>query len=155
MECIAKHRVEINEALLSVGRFSFEEKSSPFLSEDKINEFLDSINSVKTSLVERTARIQHINEELEKLTWLGEVDDSCKKELNTLISLSKDLRTTLIRGYILLKPFRDRGIAKEEIKNFKGALDDLKESYDDLESVFFYLPQLPEFKEISKLLSLI
>lgn len=50
---------------------------------------------------------------------------------------------------------RSKGIAKEEISNFKAAIDDLKDSYQDLESVFFFLPKMPEFKETTKQLSLI
>jgi hypothetical protein len=75
--------------------------------------------------------------------------------LNDLISSAKDLRTTFIRQYVLLTTFRKKGIAKEEIKNFKSAVDDLKEICDDLESVFFFLPKMPDFNETTKQLSLV
>jgi len=50
---------------------------------------------------------------------------------------------------------RMRGLANETIKEFKSEIDDLKETYQDLESVFFFLPDFPDFKETTKQLSLI
>jgi 5-bromo-4-chloroindolyl phosphate hydrolysis protein len=61
----------------------------------------------------------------------------------------------LIRQYVSLYLIRSKGIAKEEIKNFKNTIDDLKENYQDLESVYFFLPEIPDFKETTKLLSLV
>lgn len=75
--------------------------------------------------------------------------------LNDLISSAKDLRTSLIRQYISMNFFRKKGIAKEEIKNFKNSIDELKESYEDLESVFFFLPEMPDFVETTSKLSLV
>lgn len=49
---------------------------------------------------------------------------------------------------------RKKGIAKEEIKSLKFAIDDLKEVIEDLDSVFFYLPSIPNFIETTRLLSL-
>jgi hypothetical protein len=65
------------------------------------------------------------------------------------------LHSTLIRQYVSLNLIRSKGIAKDEIKNFKNAVDDLKENYQDLESVYFFLPEIPDFKETTKLLSLV
>jgi len=42
-----------------------------------------------------------------------------------------------------------RGIAKEEINAFKNSVEALKEASEDLESVFFKLPHINEFKEIT------
>ncbi|WMN11379.1 hypothetical protein QYS49_38175 [Marivirga salinae] len=75
--------------------------------------------------------------------------------LNDIISSAKDLRTSLIRQYISLNFLISNGIAKDEIKEFKNSIDELKESYEDLESVFFFLPEMPDFVETTKKLSLI
>ena len=42
-----------------------------------------------------------------------------------------------------------KGIAKEEISEFKSALDDFREAYQDIASVFFILPNNPELQEIT------
>ncbi len=75
--------------------------------------------------------------------------------INDIISVGKDLDSSLIRQYVGFDFLRKKGIAKEEIKNFKKSIDGLKESYSDLESVFFFLPEISEFKETTKLLSLV
>ena len=74
--------------------------------------------------------------------------------INDVISSIKDLHATLIRQYVALTFIRSRNIAKAEIRNFKTAIDDLKEVGADLESVFFFLPATPQFKETTKQLSL-
>ena len=74
---------------------------------------------------------------------------------NDLISAAKDLHSSLVRQYISLDFLRKKGVAKEEIKEFKTSIDELKETYQDLESVFFYLPEMPEFVETTKQLSLV
>lgn len=61
----------------------------------------------------------------------------------------------MIHQYVLMGKLRKNGIAKEEIKAFKNAIDELKESYEDLESVFFFLPKMPDFTDTTKKLSLI
>ena len=75
--------------------------------------------------------------------------------INDLVSSAKDLHSTLIRQFVSMLFLRKRGIAKEEIKEFKNAVDDLKESYSDLESIFFFLPKMPDFVETTKELSLV
>ncbi len=56
---------------------------------------------------------------------------------------------------ISVNVIRSKGIAKEEIKNFKSAIDDLKDVASDLESRFFFLPKIPDFQETTKELSLV
>jgi hypothetical protein len=125
------------------------------MQEEQINAFLDAIIDLKSILTKKTQLIESINERIEKITWFTNLDEECLFLLNDLISSAKDLRTTFIRQYVLLTTFRKKGIAKEEIKNFKSAVDDLKEICDDLESVFFFLPKMPDFNETTKQLSLV
>ena len=75
--------------------------------------------------------------------------------INDLISSARELRSSLVRQYVLINPFRTKGIAKEEIKDFKNSIDELKEVCQDLDSVFFFLPENSEFQEITKELSLV
>lgn len=146
---------EISKTFNSVRIFSFEEKKASVHNEEKINALLDSILEFKKSFRERTQKINGINEKIEKLTWFDDVDDSNLMLINDLISSIKDLHSTLVRQYVSLNYIRSKGIAKKEITGFKSAIDDLKDSYRDLESVFFFLPKLPDFKETTKQLSLI
>ncbi|NEN25726.1 hypothetical protein G3O08_19740 [Cryomorpha ignava] len=117
--------------------------------------FLDTINDLKILINEKTIEIETINERMQKLTWLNGLDETCLMLINDLISAAKDLKSSLIRQFISLDVLKKSQIALEEIANFKNAIDDLEETYEDLDSVFFFLPEIPEFVETTKRLSLI
>lgn len=143
----------IKNTIDEVRQTSFNEKINS--SKEKINSFLDAIIDFKVQLEERTAKISNLADELEKITWFEINSNECLMLLNDLIAQSKDLHSTLIRNYLHFVSLKTKGIAKEEIKAHKAAIDDFRESYTDLESVFFYLPQMPEFKETTRELSLL
>ncbi len=153
MECLT-FKSEIANTFSIVRNFSFEEKKT-FLNEEKVNALLDAILEFKKVFNKKTEAINSINERIEKLTWFSEIDDETLLLLNDLISSIKDAHSTLIKQYVSLNYIRSKGIAKDEISKFKIAINDLKESYQDLESVFFFLPEIPDFKETTKQLSLI
>jgi hypothetical protein len=154
MECLS-YKSEIKNTFSSVRDFSFEEKKSPFLNEENVNQFLDVIIDFKSSLKEKTLKIYNINERIEKLTWFDNLNDECLKLSNDLISSARDLHSSLIRQYVSMNFIRSKGIAKQEIKDFKYSIDELKEVSSDLESALFFLPEMPGFNEITKELSLV
>ncbi|HET7360362.1 MAG TPA: hypothetical protein VFI78_00345, partial [Salinimicrobium sp.] len=104
---------------------------------------------------DKTYRIYQANENIEKLTWLNDLDDECLMIINDLISATKDLHSSLVRQYVSMNYIHRQGIAKEDIKDFKNSIDELKEAYSDLEAVFFFLPEMPDFVETTKQLSLV
>lgn len=144
------YRNKIEETFEELRSFSFKEKK-----ETSIDEFLDVIIQVKGTLVNKSAKIIEISERMEEITWFTNLDEDGLLLLNDLISVAKDAESTLTRQYISLNSLRAQGIAKNEIKEFKYAIDTLKESYEDLESIFFFLPGMPDFVETTKKLSLI
>ena len=154
MDCLS-HKSEIVDTFSNVRSFSFQEKRAPLLDEERVNSFLDAILDFKSNLKDKTERIYKVNESIEKITWFNDLDEESLMYLNDLISSSKDLRTSLVRQYISMNYFRKKGIAKEEIKDFKNSIDELRESYEDLESVFFFLPEMPDFVETTSKLSLV
>lgn len=154
MECLS-HKSEIFNTFSSVRDFSFKEKQSPLFNEEQINGFLDAVLDFKKVLSEKTQNIYDFNDRIEKLTWFDDLDEECLKVANDLISAAKDLSSSLIRQYVSMNFIRSRGIAKNEIKDFKNAIDEFKEIYSDLESVLFFLPEMPDFVETTKELSLV
>ena len=156
MECVSEHKNQISKTFTSVRDFSFSEKNDPLLEEKNMNRFLDAILDFKNMLSKKTKKLYKLNDNLEELTWIDdELDQDCLKSLNDLVSSAKDLRSSLIRQYINMDSIRTAGIGKDEIKDFKNSIDELKETYSDLESIYFFLPNIPEFKETTKELSLI
>lgn len=143
----------IKSAVDEVRRISYEEKINSV--EEKINVFLDAILDFKAMLNEKTDKILKLADKLEALTWFSIENDECMILLNDLIALSKDFHSTLIRNYIAYNKLKTKGVAKAEIKEHKAAIDDFKESFTDLESVFFYLPEMPDFKETTRELSIL
>ncbi|MDE0472494.1 MAG: hypothetical protein OXH57_11190 [Ekhidna sp.] len=154
MKCLST-KSTIIDTFSNVRIFSFQEKKSPLLDEEKGNILLDTILDFKSNLKDKTERIYDINEKIESISWLNDLDEECLMILNDIISLAKDLGTSLIRQYISMNYLRKKGIAKKEIKDFKNSIDELKESYKDLESVFFFLPEMPDFSETTQKLSLV
>ena len=146
---------KINNAFNVVSDALFQEKREHLSKQQVIDSFLDRILDLKEKLTTKSKKIEKIVVMLEGITWYNNVDEEGLKLINEIISLSKDLHSTLIRFYVDLNYFIKENIAKEEIKNLKVAIDDLKEIIQDLESVFFYLPQMPQFVESTKQLSLL
>lgn len=149
------YKPEISATFQQVRRFSFDEKQEASLDNDRINKFLDSILEFKRVFSAKTSKINSLVIEIEKITWYNNLDNESLQLINDLISSLRDLHSSLLRQYISLNLIRTKGIAKNEISNFKKAIDDLKETANDLESAFFFLPNLPEFNEVTKELSLI
>lgn len=154
MECLS-HKSEIQNTFTSVRDFSYTEKKNPLSEEEINNQFLDAILDLKVLIKKKTLKIYSVNDRMEKLSWFNDLDEECLMLINDLISSAKDLRSSLIRQYISYDFLRKKGIAKDEIKDFKNSIDELKETYQDLESTFFYLPEVPEFIETTKQLSLV
>jgi len=154
MECLT-HKLEIEAKVSSVRSFSYDEKKSPLMDIERINSLLDSILNLKNLLNEKTEKINSFNEGIEVITWFNDLDEECYMLINDLISSIKDLHSSLIRQYVSMNSIREKGIAKDEIKAFKCSINDLKETFQDLESVFFFLPEMSDFKETTKQLSLV
>jgi len=137
---------------------SFNQKKSPFLSELEINSFLDAVLKLKDTLSKSIGCIANLNTKFEEFTWkvnVDEIDEASLMAINVIISITKDLHSTLIRQYVNMAILRQKGIAIDEIKDFKYQIDVLKESFMDFESIYFNLPQMPQFTQTTKELSLI
>lgn len=154
MECLT-YKPQIVETFENVRNFSFEEKKEAVLDEKKINSFLDRILDFKNTLVAKTDKIEDVIEEIEKITWFNDLEKDSLILINDLVSSIRSLYSSLHRQYVSFKLLRAKGIAKEEIKGFKSAIDDLKDIANDLDSRFFFLPNNDEFEATTKELSLI
>lgn len=145
----------INKTFNDVSDTSFQEKRAYVPPQYNVDNFLDKILDFKNKIKVKTDRISYINCKLEDITWYKNIDDVCLKMINEVISACKDLHSILIRYYVDLGYFLNKSIAKDEIKELKLTIDELKEITQDLESTFFFLPQMPEFKETTRQLSLL
>ncbi len=154
MNCLT-YKPQIAETFQKVRRFSFEEKRKALFDENKINQMLDTILEFKKAYVIKTTKIEDLVEKIEKITWFNELDKDSLMLINDLISSIRDLHSSLLRQYISLNFIRSKNVATNEIKNFKNAIDDLKDVANDLDSRFFFLSNNDEFLETTKELSLL
>jgi len=154
MECAANIDT-IQDAFLFIRKTSYDEKRDGINTEEQINKFLDRILELQKYLNTKSDKLEEINNKLEGLSWLNDLKESHLLSINDLIASAKDLHSILIRQYVNLNYLRSKGVAKESIKRFKQVIDDLKENIADIESIFFFLPKVPEFVETTRQLSLI
>lgn len=154
MDCL-EYKPQIAETFEKVRAFSFKEKKESVFTETKINKLLDKILEFKKNFAEKTNKINSLVEKIEEITWFNNVDNETLMSINDLISSIRDLHSSLLRQYISLGFLRSKGIAKDEIKRFKASIDDLKDVAADLESRFFFLPNISDFQETTKELSLL
>ncbi len=146
---------KLSKVVLAIKNAAYEEKQEIRSEEEIINSFLDRINEFKSGLAKTTKKIDPLVDKIEELTWILENPSSNDlSELNQLIVLAEDLRKSMIIKYVSFNYLRSKGIAKDEISNFKSTIDNFTEAYKDLQSAFFTLPKIEDFQEISRRLSL-
>lgn len=117
--------------------------------EEEINEVLDLIISFKNNLVESTTAIERITEDLEKISWYEINDSVVLQKMIEFLSNCKSLRKTLIKKYLSFAELRADGIARDEIRQYKNAVDVFTEVYTDLEFIFIKSPIDIEFCDIT------
>lgn len=149
------YKSKISETFENVRKLSFEEKKESAFDEVKINKLLDTILEFKKVFNDKTNKINSLVEKTEQITWFSNLDNDALMSINDLISSIRDLHSSFFRQYHSLNFIRSKGIAKEEIKKFKASIDDLKDVASDLESRFFFLPNINDFQETTKELSLV
>ena len=145
---------EIKNTSDVVREFGFRQKKELLSREEIIDQFLDSIPKLKKILSDRADTLEEVVDKIDHLTTLGKPSEPALIKINDLISLLRDWHSVLIRDYVSLNSTRKLKIAKEEIKLYKSAIDDLKEGYEDLESIYFFLPSMPEFEETTLAISM-
>jgi hypothetical protein len=130
-----------------VKQASFHEKTRG-VAEIDIDSFLDKILTFQKYLADKTIKVDQISSMFENLTWIeGDLTENDLRLINEVISAGKDLRTSLIKRYIKINTNSLRSIASKEINLFKASIDNLTETYRDVEDVFFNLPNDNELNE--------
>ncbi len=154
MTCI-EHKTFIDNTYRSVRTFSSKEKKNLPGTNQLVNEFLDGVLELESLLQEKTDKINEVNQLFEQLTWYNNLDPDCLMRVNETIGKANELHRTLLLQYISLEPLRRKGVAKSKVKAFKLALDDLHETCQDVEMVFFILPADDEFVKTTNELNLV
>jgi hypothetical protein len=107
------------------------------------------VNKLTKSIINHAALYNRIIKEMEELTWLT-LNESDLKILNDLIAFSRDIYSTEMETYNSTDVMIKWGISKEVINKYRDSVETFKETYEDLESIFFFLPNNADFIEVTK-----
>ena len=123
--------------------------STKLSDKEKVNRFLDGINSFRSKLTERTENIRKLDELFSELTWFDLQNQEEEELLKNVISESVAFHSKAIKNFVTLKKaFWNYKICREEISNYKNILDDLEESIFEVKEIFFTLRKDDEFNEL-------
>lgn len=145
MECLTA-KSKIQETFNEVNELA-NQKNIKALRQEAVDKFLDKIIVFTTSLDKQTNTITDINSKLENLSWIDNVDDECLDLIKDLLDKSKAVHKKLIRTYVKMSWVITKGIATKAMRDYKIALDDLREYNQDLEDLFFNLPADTAFND--------
>ena len=132
-----------------------EEKHVP--TQEEIDNFLDAINGIKGDLIKSTSSMLKVTEILEELSWFDrkQMSEPEKESLDTIFKDIGELHPLFIKRYLALTTLRLKGIAKDEIKAYKNAIDDLKEISEDVKYTLYNIGENDDFNSITSSLSLL
>lgn len=118
------------------------------LLDNPCDENLDLINKVRANFFGSTEAMEDIIGKLQSLTWtIVEPTSDDVKSIADLISLGRQLlkgAASIVSSY---QPLWERGVIITEIREFKEVTEHFTEVLDDIESVYFKLPNLPGFND--------
>jgi hypothetical protein len=118
------------------------------LLENPCDENLDLINRIRANFAGSSTAIEDIIAKLQSLTWtLREPTVDDLKSVADLIFLGRQLvrgTASIINSY---QPLWQKGVIITETREFQEVSEHLTEVLDDIESVYFKLPNLPGFND--------
>ena len=119
--------------------------------QERINNFLDSINKLKVSLNNRVEKLKQIDSLFAQLTWVDIKSKEDEELIKKIIIDSKKFHSKLLRNYVNLKnSLWQSNICREEITCYKNILDDIEDSVFEIEQIFFSLITDEEFNNLLK-----
>lgn len=119
--------------------------------QERINNFLDSINKLKASLDSRIEKLKKIEILYTQLTWVDVNNKQDEKLIQKIIIDSKKFHSKLLRNYVNLKnSLWQKNICRKEISDYKNILDDIEDSIFEIEQIFFSLRNDDEFNNLLK-----
>ena len=150
MEC-STVKSKIKATAGEIREASYKEKKQNLTGEEIVNQFLDKLLDFKQALRNKISDIERFIIKLEELTWFdfGSLDEETLKQLNDVISGTKDWSDSLNRNYSHCIKVLDGKIVVSDLDELKQSISDLEEAADDLEKAVFIFPHDEDFINIS------
>tara|TARA_B100000315_G_C14441899_1_gene525092 strand:- start:474 stop:920 length:447 start_codon:yes stop_codon:yes gene_type:complete len=123
---------------------------NPKISEqERINKFLDTINNLRDRIIDRTSKLEELDDLFTRLTWLNIEDKKEEDLLKQVIDRAKKFHSRLIRNYANLKRnLWKENICRNELENYKYSIEDFEDSIFEVEEIFFSLRKDEEFNDL-------
>ncbi|SEF99600.1 hypothetical protein [Algoriphagus boritolerans] len=117
--------------------------------EDLINELLDKISERTNRFAEMTLSINSIVESLQNITWIvDQPNEQILKEINAILDISRGVHISLEKRKADLEKTGIFKICPESTQDLFDTIDSLGETIDDVEAIYFRLPNNAEFKSL-------
>lgn len=145
---IATAKSKIAETFDAVIELSASQQKN--IAQQKLDSMLDKIAEFNKSIQNKTDIINKINDRFEQLSWFDNIDDDGLKMIRKTIDFSVKVHYKLIKYYVKYGWTIRKQISTEVMRDFKNALDNMKEHNEDLEDLFFVLPNDPEMKSLAE-----
>lgn len=117
--------------------------------EDLVNQLLDQISEVINRFTSMSASINSIVESLQKITWIvEEPNEEILKEINAILDISRGVYASLEKRKVQLEKIEISKICPDATQVLFDDIDMLGETIDDIEAIYFRLPNHEEFKSL-------
>lgn len=107
--------------------------------EEKINEFLDSLLSLKHYLISQTKTLSTLDELFAQLTWHDIQNEEEEIFLKQIIEEGKAIAKKLVPHLEYAKQTFKEKIYQTELSNFDNALEDFEDTVFEVEEIFFVI----------------
>jgi hypothetical protein len=112
-----------------------------------------AINKLIDDLARKTSNAKTVSAYLSELTWVDIKDEKTRETITGLLDLSQVWYNLELDYIETIQPVIHSGIAANEFKAYKEAIEDLAEAISDLTSAVITLPASKEFNDAMKELS--
>jgi len=117
-----------------------------------IDDILDSILHLHKVIDAKADAVRTIVSELENITWEygSEIPEADLRGISELLGITRDFAMQCREEYGAMTGVDTKGIAKKRLDEYGWAIDDLFETIDDLEGVFFRMRNDGEFEALTE-----
>ncbi|WP_138476995.1 hypothetical protein [Dyadobacter bucti] len=109
-----------------------------------------AINELRDTLTKKTSGAKIVSTYLAKLTWVDITDEKVRETIAGLLDSSLAWYNLELEYIQTIQPIINNGLAANEYKVYKEAVEDLGEAISDLKSAVITLPNSKEFNDAMK-----
>lgn len=117
--------------------------------QERIDNFLDTINRIKSKLLVRIEKNKKLDSLFSQITWLNIESNEDEILLKKVIEKAKKYHNNSLKDYAYLNSMlTKKNICKKEISDYKVSLDDFEDTVIEVEQIFFSLRNDQEFNDL-------